>query len=223
MARRPIRSRFSSTDARLPRRLQRLRQDHVVEGVVGIVDEIGVGVALHHREPLGDAAVDALARQFDAAAVDAAALQQLQQIALAAADVEHFRAGLDHFGDQQMIGAIAFPCVAARCDERQGLFLQRHVSRLAARPRALPADCRKAREMSKNSGTSSRKASWPRSVSISANDTRALDGVQRMHDARAIPRSETASREVNDTTQNRVLMPRNACASTPSWSAAMSK
>ena len=29
--------------------------------------------------------------------------------------------------------------------------------------------------MSKNSGTSSRKASWPRSVSISANDTRALE------------------------------------------------
>ena len=28
---------------------------------------------------------------------------------------------------------------------------------------------------------------------------------------------------VNDTTQNRVLMPRNACASTPSWSAAISK
>ena len=91
---------------RLPRRLQGLRQDHVVEGVVGIVDEVGVGVALHHREPLGDAAVDALARQFDAAAVDAAALEQLQQVAVAAADVEHFRAALDHLGDQQMIAAI---------------------------------------------------------------------------------------------------------------------
>ena len=65
--------------ARLPRRLQRLRQDHIVEGVVGIVDEVGVGVALHHRQPLGDAAVDALARQLDAAAVDAAALQELQR------------------------------------------------------------------------------------------------------------------------------------------------
>ena len=32
---------------------------------------------------------------------------------------------------------------------------------------------RNAREISKNSGTSSRNASWPRSVSISANDTRA--------------------------------------------------
>ena len=60
---------------RLPRRLQRLRQDHVIEGIVGIIDEVGVGVALHHRQPLGDAAVDALARQLDAAAVDAAALQ----------------------------------------------------------------------------------------------------------------------------------------------------
>ena len=57
---------------RLPRRLQGLRQDHIVEGIVGIIDQIGVGVALHHRQTLGDAAVDALARQFDAAAVDAA-------------------------------------------------------------------------------------------------------------------------------------------------------
>jgi hypothetical protein len=76
--------------ARLPCRLQRLRQDHIIEGVVGIVDEVGIGVALHHREPLGDAAIDALARQLDTAAVDAAALEQLQQIAVAAADVEHF-------------------------------------------------------------------------------------------------------------------------------------
>ena len=72
----------------------------IIEGVVGIIVEVGVGVALHHREALGDAFVDALARQFDAAAVDAAALQQPQQFAVAAADVEHARAALDHVGDQ---------------------------------------------------------------------------------------------------------------------------
>ena len=94
-------------DARLARRLQRLRQDHVVERVVGIVGEIGVGVALDHGEALGDAFVDALARQFDAAAVDAARLQELEQLAVAAADVEHARAGLDHLGDQQMVDARA--------------------------------------------------------------------------------------------------------------------
>ena len=30
-------------------RLQRLRQDHVIEGIVGIVDQVGVGVALDDR------------------------------------------------------------------------------------------------------------------------------------------------------------------------------
>ena len=103
---------------RLPRCLQRLRQDHVVEGIVGIIDEVGVGVALHHRQPLGDAAVDALARQLDAAAVDAAALQELQQLAVAAADVEHLRAVRDHFRDQQMVAAI-FPG-AIRSDAASG-------------------------------------------------------------------------------------------------------
>ena len=76
--------------ARLPRRLQRLRQDHVVEGIVGIIRQVGVGVALDHRESLGDALVDALARKLDAAAVDIARLgEQTQQFAVAAADVEH--------------------------------------------------------------------------------------------------------------------------------------
>ena len=76
--------------------------------------------------------------------------------------------------------------------------------------------------MSKNSGTSSRKASWPRSVSISANDTRALEALSACTSARDSEVGNSQS-EVNDTTQKRVLMPRNACASTPSWSAAISK
>ena len=69
--------------------------------------------------------------------------------------------------------------------------------------------------MSKNSGTSSRKASWPRSVSISANDTRALEAFSACTSARdsAVGNSQSL---VNDTTQNRVWMPRNARASTPS-------
>ena len=88
-------------DARLPGGLQRLRQDHVVEGVVRIVREVGVGVALDHRQSLGDALVDALARELDAAPVDAARLgQQPEQLAVAAADVEHLGAGRDHLGDQ---------------------------------------------------------------------------------------------------------------------------
>jgi hypothetical protein len=51
-------------------RLQRLRQDHIIEGVVGIVGKVGVSVALDHRQTLGDAFIDAFARQLDAASVD---------------------------------------------------------------------------------------------------------------------------------------------------------
>ena len=77
-------------DPRPARRLQGLRQDDVVERIVGIVGKIGVGVALDHRQALGDAFVDALARQLDAAAVDAALLaEDAQQFAVAAADVQH--------------------------------------------------------------------------------------------------------------------------------------
>ena len=72
--------------------------------------------------------------------------------------------------------------------------------------------------MSRNSGTSSRKASWPRSVSISANDTRALDAFSACTSARD---SEVGNSQslVKETTQKRVSIPANAFASTPPWSA----
>ena len=108
MAWRPMRSMFSSTSARMVRRLDRLRQHDIIEGIVGIVGKVGVGVALDHRQALGDAFVDTLARQFDAAPVDAAPLaEKAQQFAVAAADVEHARAGRHHVGDQQKIDARA--------------------------------------------------------------------------------------------------------------------
>ncbi len=76
--------------------------------------------------------------------------------------------------------------------------------------------------MSKNSGRSSRKASCPLSVSISANDTRAPPALSACTIARD---SEVGNSQslVNDTTQKRVRVLRNAAASTPSWSAARSK
>src|SRR6202795_1156791 len=113
-----------------------------------------------------------------------------------------------------MIAAIIPGAVRRDARERQGLLDTHDSPPLLPSPRALPADCRKAREMSKNSGTSSRKASWPRSVSISANDTRALDALSACTSARDSEVGNSQS-EVNDTTQNRVLMPRNASASTP--------
>ena len=55
----PMRSICSTTIARPVRRLQRLAEDDEVEGIVGIVDEVGVGVALDHRQAARDAFVDA--------------------------------------------------------------------------------------------------------------------------------------------------------------------
>ena len=160
-------------DARLPRRLQRLRQDDEIEGVVGIILEIGVGVALHHGKALGDAFVDALARQFDAAAVDAARFQKAQQFAVAAADIEHARARLHHIGDDQQVDARAARA-ARRAPAMVRSYLRRDEHRyLAGRPRAFAAPSRKPRTIANSSGSSSRKASWPLSVVISANETRA--------------------------------------------------
>ena len=70
--------------ARLPGRLQGLRQDHVIEGIVRIIGEIGVGIALDDRKPFGDAEIDAGARNLDAAAIDIPGLgQALDPLAVA--------------------------------------------------------------------------------------------------------------------------------------------
>ena len=52
MARRPMRSRCSSTTRGLARRLDRLREDHVIEGIVRIIGKVRVGIALDHRQAL---------------------------------------------------------------------------------------------------------------------------------------------------------------------------
>src|SRR3954465_4901068 len=113
-----------------------------------------------------------------------------------------------------MVTAIVFGRLRSDTRQRQGLLLRGHFYRTLLRPRATPAECRNAREISKNSGTSSRNASWPLSVSISANDTRALEAFSACTMARASEVGNSQS-EVNDTTQNRVLVSRNASASTP--------
>ena len=80
----------------------------IVEGEVGVIDEVGVGVALDHRQALRHAGIHPGLAELDAAAVDAALLgQQAQQRAVAAADIEHARAGRHHLGDEQQIDAAA--------------------------------------------------------------------------------------------------------------------
>ena len=93
-------------DARLARRLQRLRQDDIVESVIRVVGEIGVGVALNHRQSLGDTIVDAVLGELDSAPVDASLLgQQAQQFPVAAADVENAGSRRDEFRHAQQVDA----------------------------------------------------------------------------------------------------------------------
>jgi hypothetical protein len=87
--------------------LQRLRQDDVVEPVGGIVDQIGVRIALNHGKTLSDAFIDARLRKLEATSVRGALIaQQPEQLAVAATDVENPRSAIDHASDHEKIDAI---------------------------------------------------------------------------------------------------------------------
>src|SRR5204862_3213676 len=122
--------------------------------------------------------------------------------------------------DQQMIDARAIGG-AGRVGRRDALAGARE-HQWPASPRVLPAELRKPRTIVRNSGSSSRKASWPLSVTISANDTRAELALSACTIARE---SEVGNSQslVNEITQKRVGVPLKALASTPSQSAARSK
>ena len=137
-------------------------QDGVVEGIVGVVGEIAVGVALDHGEPARHAGIDPLALDLDAAPIHSLGVgQELQQRAVAAPHVEHARALRHHLGDQEVVGAI---------DELGG-GCQHQPSRAGFRSRRRAAALRKPRMVANSSGSSSRKASWPLSDSISTKLT----------------------------------------------------
>ncbi len=154
--------------------------------------------------PLATRGVDALARNLDATAIDAARFEKPQQFAVAAADVQHARAGRHHVGDQQKIDAhIAVVAVAGGTADGCGAYLRSvwsSISGRSASPRAAPAEPRKPRTMANSSGSSSRKASWPLSVTISANDTRAAPALSACTMARDSEVGNSQS-DVNDTTQ----------------------
>src|SRR5580693_307787 len=186
-------------DAGLARGLQRLRQDDIVESIVRVIDEICVGVALNYRQSLGDTIVDALLGELDSPPVDASLLgQEPQQFAVAAADVEHAGRGCDQFRHAQQVDA--------RLSEGS--------SKAQSTPLARAAASMKPCVVSMNSGTSSRNASCPRSVSISTKDTEAPPALS----ARTIARESVVGNsqsEVNETTQNRVREPLKALARDP--------
>src|SRR5260370_11531873 len=93
---------------------------------------------------------------------------------------------------------------------------RRHRQALAeARPRVLAAPSRNPRTMANSSGSSSRKASWPLSVTISAKETRAPPALSACTIARESEVGKSQS-DVKEITQNRVGVSLKALASTPS-------
>ena len=78
--------------ARPLHRLQRLRQDHVIEGPGREVIKIAIGVALHHRQPPGQTGRHPFGADLQAASVNLIlAHQQFEEFTLPAAHVEHPR------------------------------------------------------------------------------------------------------------------------------------
>src|ERR1700734_1252419 len=186
-------------DAGLARGLQRLRQDDIVERVVRVIDEISVGVALNDRQPLGDAIVHALLGKLDAPSVDAALFgQEAQQGAIAAADVEHAGLGRDKFRHAQEV------------DARRSV----RSSKVQSTPLARAAASMKPFVVSMSSGTSSRKASCPRSVSISTKETEAPPAFGARGGA-GESLGEKSRWGVRETTKNRPRDPLKAFASAP--------
>src|SRR5262249_55018583 len=106
----------------------------------------------------GDAFVDTLARQLDAAAVDRARnRQEPQQLAVATADVKHLSPALDHLGDEYQVNAGSAGIAGDISRGESGFFQLCH--RAPCKPRAALASSRKSRTIANSSGSSSKKAS----------------------------------------------------------------
>ncbi len=130
--------------------LNRLGQDGDVESVVRIDWQVAVGVTLYHGEALSNAAVDAGLLDLQPPRARAALLlQQLHELAVAAADVEHKLARTDELGDGDVVGAPH--------SLRSGPGL--HCALRRGRPRASAAASMKPLRAASNSGSSTRKAS----------------------------------------------------------------
>ena len=92
--------------ARFFHRLERARENHVVERVVRIIDQLGIGVALHNGHSVRHGALHFPHVNLDAARVAFfLAVEMVDQRAVGAADVEHARAGFHQLGDQRQVDA----------------------------------------------------------------------------------------------------------------------
>src|SRR6185437_156100 len=141
--------------------------------------------------------------ELHAACIDPLEVHEIgEQRAVAAADIERAAVRLDHVGDQLQVDA-----------DRSGT----HVN-----PRAEPAPCRKPESVRNISGSSSRKASWPLSVSTSTNETLAAAAFSACTIER-FSRVGNSQSEVKEIEQKRVGLPLKALASTPPCWPARSK
>ena len=85
--------------------LEGLTQNGVIKGIIGIIHQITVSIPLHCGKTAFHTIIDPFAGQFDTTAIDLAGIgQKLQQLAIAATDIDHPCAGLDHLGNHQKVG-----------------------------------------------------------------------------------------------------------------------
>ena len=125
--------------------LERLAEDDVIEGRVGVIGESLVEIALEDRDAAGDGALDFGAGELDAARIDALiGGEPFEQLAFAAAEVEHAAAGLDDLADDRVIAATQQIPDKPRLHESFSNVVERN-----------------PRTRSVCSATSTRKASWP--------------------------------------------------------------
>src|SRR5262249_2633707 len=147
-------------------------------------------------------------------AVDLLEMHEIvEQRTVAAAHVQHPAARRHHVGDMQQVDADG-ALVRRDAVSRHGV---RH-----AMPRRSAEPVRKPRSVASNSGSSSRKASWPLSVSISTKLTLAATAFSAWTTARLSLVGNSQSL-VKEKRQKRTGVPRKQLASTPPRSAARSK
>src|SRR5439155_2101306 len=192
--------------------------------------EIAIGVTLDNRKPVANAGIDPRLAQFHAAAVDILVPNEIgEQSAVAAANVEHSRAGVDHFRDEPQIAAEfgrsnarhRRTCLrTARARRGTAACYRRHHDRVSPRCSAQPV--RKPRNVANSSGSCSRKASCPLSVSISTKLTLAATAFSACTSARLSDVGNSQSL-VKEMMQKRGCFPGKAAGNDPPCSAARSK
>ena len=152
--------------------LQRLRKNHIVKRAIRVKLQIGVGISLYNRKTPAYSLVHSALRKFNTASVTPACFRkQGQQRAVAATDVKHPRAGFHHFCNREKINAGRIPCRQMLTHDCGPSMTLVEAVLLAIMPLFLAAASRKPRVVPIKSGSSSKKASWPLSDSISTNDT----------------------------------------------------